>query len=246
MEDREKDMGKMEIQGPEIQNSPLQGPEASGESQLESQVKNQVEGNSEENNNPNTPSPEPNTETVKPSPEQSHPTPPRRTLLDMNLSKIKKLLYAHPGTGPAIKYLRAQIREIDNHLVRSGVANYNVGSGGSVSTGDIEVMSSPEMDTEKRLRSKGRLQDRIIKLQARYEAIREAVNLLGGKKERIIRVKYFENWESQNPGSHIHRELGMRKENYLKWEREALEYVGRFIGEWVDPRVRKEAEGDDK
>jgi hypothetical protein len=175
------------------------------------------------------------------------PTPPRRTLLDKNLLYIAKLLYAHPGTAAALKNLRAQIREIDNNLIRSGVANYNIGSGGSVSTGDIGVMSSPEADAERRIRKKDALRDKINTLQARYEAIREAVNQLGGKHERIIRVKYFQAWERHNPQGRIWKELGMRKENYERWCREAVEHIGRWIGEWKDPGVKKaevETEGE--
>lgn len=180
--------------------------------------------------------------------EQETPKPlPRRSLLERNISYIEKLLYAHPGTNMAIRNLRAQIREIDNEMVRTGVANYQIGSGGSVSTGDVTVMSRPEGDVERRLRHKGRLQDKINKLQARYEAIREAVNALGGKHERIIRVKYFQAWERHNPQGRIWKELGMRKENYERWCREAVEHIGRWIGEWKDPGVKKaevETEGE--
>ncbi len=153
---------------------------------------------------------------------------PRRSLWEKNIFHIEKLLYAHPGTNAAIRNLRAQLREADNEMARAGVANYDVG----FRRGSVAAMSRPEADVEQRLRFKGRLQDRIDKLQARYEAIRDAVNHLGGKHERIIRIKYFQAWERNNPQGRIWKEAGMRRENYERWWREAVEAVGRHIGEW--------------
>lgn len=40
------------------------------------------------------------------------------SILERNISYIEKLLYAHPGTNMATRNLRAQIREIDNEMVR--------------------------------------------------------------------------------------------------------------------------------
>jgi hypothetical protein len=172
--------------------------------------------------------------------EGNKPDYPPRVPNTRNFRRIQKLLYAYPGTNLAIKNLESQLRQIDNEMVRSGVANYNIGSGGSISSGDIEVLSGPEADTEKRLRNKKRLADKINVLRARAEAIRAAVNQLGDREGRIIRTKYFQNWEAKNPGARIWRELEMKWDTYLIRLCKSLEFVGRYIGEWNDREDNKE------
>lgn len=171
--------------------------------------------------------------------EKHKPDYPPRVPNTRNFRRIQKLLFAYPGTNLAIKSLETQLRQIDNEMVRSGVANYNIGSGGSVSSNDIEVLSSTESDVEKRLRNKKRLADKINTLRARQEAIRAAVNQLGDAESRIIRTKYFQNWESKNPGARIWRELEMKWDTYLKRLTFGLEFVGRWTGEWNDKPVEK-------
>lgn len=171
--------------------------------------------------------------------EKHKPDYPPRVPNTRNFRRIQKLLFAYPGTAIAIKNLEMQLRQIDNELIRSGVANYNIGSGGSISSNDIEVLSGPENDASRRIDQKQKLKDKINTLRARQEAIRAAVNQLGDREGRIIRTKYFLNWESKNPGARIWRELEMKWDTYLKRLTWALEFIGRWIGEWNDKPVEK-------
>lgn len=172
--------------------------------------------------------------------EGNKPDYPPRVPNTYNFRRIQKLLFAYPGIQLAIKNLEAQIRQIDNELVRSGVANYNIGTGGSVSSGDIEILSGPESDVERRINQKRRLADKINRLRAMQDAIRAAVNQLGDRESRIIRTKYFQNWESKNPGARLWRELEMKWDTYLKRLTWSLEFIGRWIGEWNDRPVKPE------
>ena len=170
----------------------------------------------------------------KTDPSKKYEYPPRvpRT---RNFANMEKILFSYPGIALAIKNLETQIRQIDNELVKSGVANYSIGSGGSVSSGDIEILSGPEADTSRRIEKKTKIKDKINVLRARKEAIREAMLQTGDKGGRIVRVKYFENWEAKNPGGRIWKEMGMLWYTYHRELLNALEFVGRFIGEWLEP-----------
>ena len=129
--------------------------------------------------------------------------------------QTEKMLYSRKYWDTAIADLA---REVEATMPQSSFSVIKMG-GGDGGNGDITSHYAVE-------RAEGPAARRLNELKRKREAVRAAKQGLSGKENTLLRMKY----DLEHTDRYIHRQMGMRWEDYAEFKRGVLVKVARGLG----------------